>query len=378
MDRLSRKDCYEQAIPGGKPAIFGICPPDNKIQSFTGRQNRFIPTLLQEGIHSINLLKIITIMKSFILLSAGLILSAMDASAQRPDTAQVLVHYKFSHVRDTTNRGNPYTENMVLLIGKQAGVYRSYDHQLSVAQDKKKMKEAIANSAGGPLRINRQITGSATEYYQYPNDKKMLRKESLFAYFLVTGALPVINWQISGDTASFGGLHCQKATGHFKGRDYTAWFCPDLLLHIGPWELNGLPGVIVEAYDATGDVRFTFDGMEKAVFVAKSDDQPASAQGGQGGLPPMPGMEDDNTDPDIIKVPDNATKTTDKEFAKLEEACRKDPNAFAQSMMAARSGGAPGAMAGGPAGGQGPKMKMDFKAGPTPVINNPIELAEKQ
>ena len=364
--------------------------------------------LLPEEFDHINLLKIITIMKPSmvhltaqvgdrrgsirpmkrhylrikpsILFSAGLMLSAprVNAAAQRPDTAQVLVHYKFSHVRDTTNRGNPYTENMVLLIGKRAGVYRSYDHQLSVAQDKKKMKEAIANSAGGPLRINRQITGSATEYYQYPNDKKMLRKESLFAFFLVTGALPVINWQISGDTASFGGLHCQKATGHFKGRDYTAWFCPDLLLHIGPWELNGLPGVIVEAYDATGDVRFTFDGMEKAVLSATSDEQPAGQAPGNQGVPgPMPGVDQDNTDPAIIKVPEKATKTTDKEFAKLQEAFRKDPNAFVQSMMAAQSGGAPGAMAGGPTGDKGPRMKMDIKAGPTQVINNPIELPEK-
>ena len=140
-------------------------------------------------------------MKWSILLSAGLIFSALDAASQQPDTAQVLVHYKFSHVRDTTNRGNPYMENMVLLVGKRAGAYRSYDFQLSVAQDKKRMKEAIANSAGGPVRINRQITGSGTEYFQYPNDRKMLRKESLFAYFLVTGALPVVNWQISGDTA---------------------------------------------------------------------------------------------------------------------------------------------------------------------------------
>jgi GLPGLI family protein len=316
-------------------------------------------------------------MNRFILLGAGLMLATLDTAAQRPDTAQVLVHYKFSHVRDTTNRGNPYTENMVLLIGKHAGVYRSYDHQLSVAQDKKQAREAVANSAGGPVRINRRVTGSGTEYYQYPNDKKMLTKESLFGSFLVTGPLPDINWQITGDTATYGGLHCQKATGHFKGRDYMAWFCPDLPLHIGPWKLNGLPGVIVEAYDATGDVRFTFDGVEKAVLLATSGDQPASqAAGAQGGLPPMPGMDDDNTDPAIIKVPEKATKTTDKEFAKLQEAFQKDPNAFVQSMMAAQSGGAPGAMAGGPTGDR-PRMKMDIKAGPTPVINNPIELPEK-
>lgn len=316
-------------------------------------------------------------MKWFILLNAALMLAAADASAQRPDTAQILVHYKFSHVRDTTNRGNPYTENMVLVVGRWAAVYRSYDHQMSVAQDKKQVREAFANSAGGPVMINRHITGSGTEYYQYPNEKKMFRKEALFGTFLIAEALPVINWQISGDTAGFGGLHCQKATCHFKGRDYTAWFCPDLPLHIGPWKLNGLPGVIVEAYDATGDVRFTFDGVEKAAQAPKSADQPADqASGDKSGPPPMPGMDDDNTDPAIIEVPENVIKTTDKEFAKLQEAATKDPNAFAQSMMASRAGGAPGAMVGGPASDKGPKM--NFKIGTQPVINNPLELPEKQ
>ena len=91
----------------------------------------------------------------------------------------------------------------------------------------------------------------------------------------------------------------------------------------------------------------------------------------------MPGMEEDNSDPAIIKVPENATKITDKEFAKLQEAFRKDPDAFAQSMMASRSGGGPGPMTGGPAGNKGPTMKMHFKGGTAPVINNPLELPEK-
>jgi GLPGLI family protein len=326
-------------------------------------------------------------MRWIILFSGGLMLSAVGATAQQPDTAQVLVHYKFSHVRDTNNRAHPYTENMVLLVGKHGGVYRSYDFQLSVAQDKKKMQEAIAGSVGGNVRFNRQVTGSGTEYYQFPNDGKMLRKERMFGSYLITGSLPAINWQISGDTATFGGLHCQKATCHFKGRDYTTWFCPDLPLHIGPWELNGLPGVIVEAFDATGDVRFMFEGVETAVVLAKTDDQGAGqapggrGPAGQGGMPPLPGMDDGNSDPDIIKVPENATKTTDKEFAKLQEAFRKDPNAFVQSMMAAQpggmagGGGMPGAKGSGP-GGSG--MKIDIKAGPGPVINNPIELPENK
>ena len=295
-------------------------------------------------------------------LASGLILSATGAKAQQPDTALLYIHYKFSHTRDTSNRANPYKEDMVLAVGKNAGVYRSYTRQLELARTKKEIQQ----QAGAEVRINIHFTGSTSEYFQYPNARKLVRKESLFGNFLVSEVLPVINWQITDDTATRGEFHCQKAVGHFKGRDYTAWFCPDLPLHIGPWELNGLPGVIVEAYDERKEVQFLFDGVEKPT-VATTESSPA----GKHSLPPLPGMEDVNNDPAIIKLPENATKTSDKEFAKLQAAFRKDPNAFIQSAMAARNAG--------PAGDNGPKMNMSMKGGPAgPIINNPIELSEKQ
>ena len=298
----------------------------------------------------------------------SLLLSAAGAAAQQPDTAVLLVHYKFLHVRDTSDRTNPYREDMVLAIGKHSGVYRSYDRQRQLEQAKKQMQDQAG--AGGPVRINLRLTASGTEYFQFPNDRLLIRKEFLFGSFLVTGSLPVINWQMAGDTMTFGDLHCQKATAHFKGRDYIAWFCPDLPLHIGPWELNGLPGVIVEAYDTKKEVRFLFDAVEKAAPLANTGDQPAAdPHGAKGGMPSLPGMDELSNDPSLIKLPANATKTTDKEFEKLQAAFRKDPNAFAQSMMAARNGGM--------TGDNGPRMKMDVRAAPAPVINNPIELAEK-
>jgi GLPGLI family protein len=308
-------------------------------------------------------------MKKQFLLCAALLSCTIIARAQKPDTAQLLVHYKFSHIRDTTNREHPYTENMVLIVGKTAGAYKSYDKRLQDALFKKQVQEQMANSADGRVNIQRRASGSGTEYYQFPNGKKLARKEPLlFNSYLITDALPAIDWKISGDTATFGGLHCQKATAHFKGRDYTAWFSPDLPLHIGPWKLNGLPGVIVEAYDAKKEVDFKFDGVEKAVFSTKKEDQAAGlAPDNQGRMTVMIGMDDQAGDPNIIQVPTNAIKTNEKEFAKLQEAMRKDPNAFAQSMAAAQ------------AASQGrPAPKIDIRIGPPPVINNPIELPEKK
>jgi len=309
-------------------------------------------------------------MKRQLIISTVLIAIVASASAQKTDTAQVLIHYKFTHVRDTTNRDHPYTENMGLYIGKTSSVYRSYDNVLEQVEFKKQVQAAMASSPDGRIQIHRNSKGSRVEYYQFPNDKELARKEPLVMdTYLIDDVLPAIDWKISSDTATFGGLHCQKATGHFKGRDYTAWFCPDMPLHVGPWKLNGLPGVIVQAYDAKKDVQFMFDGVEK-VFITVPDKQEKLAEVKSDG--PGPRMitigGGDGGDPNIIQLPKNAIKTTDKEFTKLQEAMRKDPDAFVQSMMAVHN-------ANRPAGSD--QMKINIKVGPQPVINNPIELPGK-
>jgi GLPGLI family protein len=314
-------------------------------------------------------------MNRSILFLGALLLIAGSAKAQAPDTAKATVRYKFSHVRDTTNRDKPYTENMILFVGTTSSAYKSYDRKIQEALMKKQVADQLAEQKGSG-RVNIKVTGGApttrNEFYQFPLQKKLVRKERLITPYLIEEAMPVINWSISSDTASFAGLHCQKATGHFKGRDYTAWFCPDLPFHTGPWKLNGLPGLIVEAYDVHKEVVFKFDGLEEVTFTPKAATQ-AQATAGTPTIK-MIGMEDDNADPNIIALPTDAVKTTEKEFRHLEEAMRKDPNAFAQSAMAG-SGMNAGPGPGGP--GRVTQMRINVN-GNGPVINNPLELPEKK
>jgi GLPGLI family protein len=309
-------------------------------------------------------------MKKHLLIAATLMFAAFAARAQKPDTATYMVHYKFSHLRDTTHRANPYTENMALFLGKNSSVYKSYDKQLQDALFRKQVKEAIANSPDGNISIHTDKTASAIQYYQFPAEQKLYRKESLvIKSYLIEDALPAINWEISGDTASFGGMHCQKATAHFKGRDYTAWFCPDMPFHDGPWKLNGLPGVILEAYDTKKEVVFKFDGIEKVAPAQPVAAAAAEPQSGDRRMV-MIGGDDSDADPAVIQLPARAIKTTEKEFTKLQDAMRKDPDAFVQAMMASSGMNGPG-------NGPGPD-KIKIKVGPQQVINNPIELPEKK
>jgi len=303
-------------------------------------------------------------MKKQLLLAVVLLAAFISAGAQKPDTAWLMVHYKFTHVRDTTNRDHPLTENMVLLIGKSASVYRSYDGLVTYQQFKKAYAEAVAASPDGNPRINRTGRGSPIQYYQYPAAQKLLTKDVVMVNeYLIEGPMPAIDWTISGDTATFGGLHCQKATGHFRGRDYIVWFCPDLPVHTGPWKLNGLPGVIVDAHDTKNEVVFAFDGVEKTTPSLKIQ---SIADKDEKDIPPI--ARDLNDDPNLIVPPARLVKATQQEFDKLHETMMKDPAAFAQALNAANSHS------------DGPKMDH-IVAGPKhaggPVLNNPIELPEK-
>jgi GLPGLI family protein len=298
-------------------------------------------------------------MKKHLLLCAALLTVFMFVRAQKPDTAQILVHYKFTHVLDTNNRAHPYTENMVLFVGKASSSYKSYDAQLQNELYRKQLQEHV--SAGGNFRLDRNITGSGTEYYQFTNSRKLVRKEVIMDSYIINDVLPVITWHISSNTANFDELHCQKATCHFKGRDYIAWFCPDLPVRVGPWKLNGLPGVIVEAYDTKKEVVFKFDGVEKAVLGVHM--QQIKDRHGRTVVPL--GDDDNGIDPNIIQVPARGIKTTDKEFEKLYNTMHKDPNALAQSMEA------------NPKNLGEPTTDVSTRKSTTQPVNNPIELTEK-
>lgn len=58
-----------------------------------------------------------------------------------------------------------------------------------------------------------------------------------------------VDWVISGETRQIGPYRCSRARAHFRGRDYEAWFTPEVPTRFGPWKLHGLPGLIVRLND---------------------------------------------------------------------------------------------------------------------------------
>ncbi len=84
------------------------------------------------------------------------------------------------------------------------------------------------------------------------------KKKSLYTkeIVIVKEPIPRQEWILEDGQKVIGKLTCKKAVTVFRGRRYTVWYCPDLPYSFGPWKLNGLPGLIVEAVDEERQVGF--------------------------------------------------------------------------------------------------------------------------
>lgn len=75
---------------------------------------------------------------------------------------------------------------------------------------------------------------------------------------------PKLKWKMGHETKDILGYSCRSARVDFRGRCYTAWYAPDIPLSYGPWKFAGLPGLILDIRDDTGEVHYTATGFRKA------------------------------------------------------------------------------------------------------------------
>jgi GLPGLI family protein len=85
--------------------------------------------------------------------------------------------------------------------------------------------------------------------------------------YLVNETKKKIDWTITSETKKIGNFICYKAIGIFRQRTFYVYFCPDLQSSFGPWKLNGLPGVILEAQESNNLLRI----FAKQVDISKNN-----------------------------------------------------------------------------------------------------------
>lgn len=186
------------------------------------------------------------------------------------DTSEVRIYYALN--ADTLSNQDTYVDLRVLEIGSKVTkcssefVREGEAHQKEVLKTWK-LRHPHADGVPRPCPIHGKrsdywneiqytdiyIEGqTATEYHTMPHG---FQGENGY----LVSQYPFQRWSLTDETATVLGHKCQKATCHWRGRDFVAWFASDIPIRRGPWLFGGLPGLILKVYDK--DRHYTFEAV---------------------------------------------------------------------------------------------------------------------
>jgi GLPGLI family protein len=247
------------------------------------------------------------------------------------DKTRLSCRYKESSVRDTLYNGKRQMI-MLLEIGDKVSKYfelgNSKDHTPEYTKEHKALVDSLTKRNGGVVpRLSRFLRRDAL-FKDYPENKlTVIEKITPTSYRYEEDLQPQV-WKLLNDTATINGYFCKKATTSFRGRDYEAWYAPEIPISDGPWKFRGLPGLIFKVEDS--EKYFSFECIS---------------------------VEKNNPAIDIYIDTKEVVSTTKKDFNKIKKAYQDDPKGFIETATGGR---------------------ITFGVASLPSIQQiPLELAEK-
>ena len=139
-------------------------------------------------------------------------------------------------------------------------VAHSYDMYFN--QTESIVKAMNTQSIGRDTVRIKKVEEGKVIFYKNLNTNLLIANERAFNQkVILKDVVENIDWKIAKETKKIGEFKCQKAETDFRGRHYTAWFAPEIPINNGPWKLQGLPGLILEASDDKKQVSFVFEAL---------------------------------------------------------------------------------------------------------------------
>lgn len=108
--------------------------------------------------------------------------------------------------------------------------------------------EAIKHKDDPPKRLPSSPGHNDYLYWNLSNGQISIYTSVFGNKYVVEEEIPVMEWLIDeGSVRTILGYECHKAETVFRGRKWSVWYSDDIPISLGPWKLNGLPGIILQA-----------------------------------------------------------------------------------------------------------------------------------
>lgn len=208
----------------------------------------------------------------FVILSGILSAALNTAVAQKPETALGRLDYNMVLAYETIGEAQihipDFKKQNTLLFGDKSSIdMERLPSASNIFNAPANSSYAITTSSGngGNLFISFKEAFpdiQSISYRSYPDNYFLFIQNSYGVSVIQDDYLPPIDWELSEEQKEISGYVVHKAEGTFRGRNYTVWYAKDIPVPAGPWKLHGLPGLILEAYDDTNEVKMLMTNLE--------------------------------------------------------------------------------------------------------------------
>ena len=179
---------------------------------------------------------------------------------QAQDQYSYKATYQLEFQEDSTDENSLKSEAGVLYLSEEQSRYSSLGKAI------KDSLENMTNPVVMRMDEYNQMTDFKYAIYKDYQENELILAEKVFQYELkYKQDLKQIEWEIQPENKEILGFSVQKATGNFAGRNYIAWFAPELPFSDGPYKFGGLPGLILEISDLKNHYHFSLTAFQELV-----------------------------------------------------------------------------------------------------------------
>jgi len=180
------------------------------------------------------------------------------------DSAKMKFTYLFKYKKSYSNNESDtafVADKQSLLIGNNISKYYS-DYYFDYCN-----RQMLGKKNDEPYKQMEESACGFEIFKNYPTNKITVTDQSgvnnLGGNYIYNENSPTFKWKMEADTTTILTYTCQKATTTFRGRNYTAWFAPEIPSNNGPWKFGGLPGLILKISDESNSYLFECIGIQQ-------------------------------------------------------------------------------------------------------------------
>ena len=182
------------------------------------------------------------------------------------DYAQYLITYDYEYVRDAVFPEDKRNGITMLQIGKRYNRFMDYNEFRFDSLMDATAKNLKPYSETGPMMMMALKKRKFRENIvidKQNNTEIIQRTAGLVQRYQYDEPCPMLKWELTEGDTIIAGYNCKKALTSLWGRDYIAWYAPEVDLPYGPYKFNGLPGLVFMVVDTHDNHKFTLSGLEK-------------------------------------------------------------------------------------------------------------------